>query len=329
MGEFSVKINELRQSASEESRFVSELGNIEGEIRQVKNNLRWKILAESQIQTRISNLVHKSGLHCNGMQGLNNGLDQSIAKYVVTESKLMHGDEGSNLHVIQPEIHSDDLIPFTEYEKDKKDNGIDFSGFFGNFMSNAKDSLRDALFESSGKTLVRTGGLINVATSTARGVGENAFVIVDPNVAQKTSKLISAGGNITKAAKVGLPIIGGIIDFATQKGRGVRTDDALVKSTAHVAIGLAGGWAAGQAGAALGAAVGSVVPVAGTVVGAAVGFVGGVAISTVGNMAFDYIYDNGLSTSVHAMTDSVKTTVTNWGDSLAGFWENNIGLAVS
>ena len=68
---------------------------------------------------------------------------------------------------------------------------------------------------------------------------------------------------MTNIGKIGVPMVGGIIDFGTQIAQGEDVGDAAIKAGAHVAIGVAGG----KAGAAIGAAVGSVVPGAGTVVG--------------------------------------------------------------
>lgn len=187
------------------------------------------------------------------------------------------------------------------------------------FKDNFRDNLRDALLEGTGNTMVRVGGLINVITSTARGVGENAFVIVNPNVMQTTSKWISAGSKIATGAKIGLPVIGGILDYVSLRNDGSSQKDSLIKASAHVGIGLVGG----EAGAAIGAAVGSVVPVAGTAVGAAVGFVSGVAISTVGNWLFDTIYDNrdAVGAYIQKVGDTVVSKVSEFTD--------NIGNAVS
>lgn len=181
--------------------------------------------------------------------------------------------------------------------------GIDAGGYFkDNFWS----SLRDSVIEGSGNTVVRVGGLINVITATARSAHTtNGFVILNPNVIPTTSKMISIGSKVATAAKYGLPVIGGIIDFACMRADGQDVKDSLIKASAHVGIGLAGG----KAGAAIGAAVGSVVPGAGNVVGAVVGFVAGVTITTVGSIAFDYVYDN---------RDEISEAVKEVGDNIVG-----------
>ena len=86
----------------------------------------------------------------------------------------------------------------------------------------------------------------------------------------------------------------------------------MVKSGAHLAIGVAGG----KAGAAIGAAIGSVIPGAGTAVGAVVGFVGGVAIITIGNLAFDYIYDKR-----EEIVDGVVNGINNVGKKINRFFK--------
>ncbi|MDE6434561.1 MAG: hypothetical protein K2L07_10065 [Lachnospiraceae bacterium] len=173
----------------------------------------------------------------------------------------------------------------------------DFGGYFkDNFWS----SFRDSVIEGSGKTVVRIGGLINVVTATARSAHTtNGFVVLNPNVIPTTSKMISVGSKVATAAKYGLPVIGGIIDYACMRAEGQDVKDSLIKATAHVGIGLAG--------AAIGAAVGSVVPGVGNVVGAAIGFVAGVAITTVGSITFDYVYDNW---------DDIKETAKEVGDNI-------------
>ncbi len=196
-------------------------------------------------------------------------------------------------------------------------NGSNFGSYFkDNFWS----SLRDSIIEGSGNTVVRVGGLINVITATARSANTtNGFVILNPNIIPTTSKMISIGSKIVTGAKVGLPIIGGIIDYASMRTTGEDRVDAATKATAHVGIGLAGG----AAGAKLGTLVGSIVPGPGNVVGAAVGFVVGVAITTVGSVAFDYVYDNW---------DEVKETAKDVGKTVVRGAEKiskEIGKAIS
>lgn len=158
-------------------------------------------------------------------------------------------------------------------------------GFNKDFWDNLKSDIVTSALESGGDTVVRIGGIINNITALARGTGENAFIIVNPNVAATTSKIISGGKWIATGAKYGLPVIGGLIDFGGQLAKGEDIGDAAVKATAHVGIGVG-------VSAAVGAVIGSVFPGPGTVAGAAVGFAAGTIITTLVNSAFDYVYDN-------------------------------------
>lgn len=159
-----------------------------------------------------------------------------------------------------------------------------------------------AALESSGPNITKLAGWINTVTAVAHGPqAANSFVIVNPQVASKTASMASVGNKLTTAmnstaAKVGVPIIGGIIDFGIMVYDGEEVGDAAIKATAHVGIGLAGGALGTKIGAVIGGAIGSVFPGVGTVavgaIGAVVGFVAGVAITTVGNAIFDTVYDN-------------------------------------
>lgn len=191
--------------------------------------------------------------------------------------------------------------------------------FNDNFSGNITSDFISKLLESGGNFAVRIAGLTNEFTALARGVGKNSFIILNPSVAEKTSKLIKGGTWVTNGVKYGVPILGGIIDFIGQMGQGADAKDALIKSGAHVAIGLAGG----EAGAAIGAALGSVIPGAGTVIGGVVGFVAGTAITMIGSYTFDYLYDNW-DTVVEKVSDV-------WNDATEAVSDlcDNIGNAVS
>ena len=176
-------------------------------------------------------------------------------------------------------------------------NGLKFE-YSDNIWENFFQELGTNALESSGSFTQKLAGLINVHTAVAHGPNvTNSFVIVNPNVAPTTAGMVGFGGKLSSimsstGAKVGIPIVGGVIDYFGMVGDGEEEVDAAIKATVHVGIGLVGGLAGGKAGAALGGAIGSVIPGAGTVVGAAVGFVAGVAITTAGNAVFDTIYDN-------------------------------------
>lgn len=153
--------------------------------------------------------------------------------------------------------------------------------FTNDFLDNLKSDIFTSALESGGNTAVRIGGIINNITALAKGTGENAFIIVNPNVAATTSKIISGGKWIATGAKYGLPVIGGLVDFGLQLAGGEEIGDAAVKATAHVGIGVA-----------VGAVIGSIIPGPGTIAGAAVGLVVGTIVTTGINTIFDYVYDN-------------------------------------
>lgn len=157
-----------------------------------------------------------------------------------------------------------------------------------NFTSGLKSSAVATVLEASGTQVKNIAQLVMYYSATWGPDSPNSFIMVSPEVAQRTNRFVAAGNFMQKTGKIGVPIVGGLIDFGTQVSQGEDVKDAAVKASAHVAIGLAGG----KAGAAIGGAIGSVVPVAGNVVGAAVGFVAGVAITAVGSYVFDKIYDN-------------------------------------
>lgn len=161
-------------------------------------------------------------------------------------------------------------------------------------------------------TANRLEGLINIIRSWGRSEGANAFVIIDPAVAAKTSAMY-------KTVSKGLVIFGAALDFyIMQKTQDI--EDAAIKAGAHLAIGLGGA----AAGAKVGAIVGSVVPgagtAAGTAVGAVVGFVVGTGISVAGNCAFDSIYDKYIEGEVEKAKDAVVGFVDGVGNAFkSGF----------
>lgn len=154
-------------------------------------------------------------------------------------------------------------------------------------IDNLPQDLLNAGVESSGKSIQNFGFLLTTLTGRMGPGGAGNFVMVNPNTSSFTTNLIKTGNTVAKVGKYGLPIVGGVVDGVTQIAQGEDVGDAMVKSTAHVGIGLAGG----EAGAAIGAGVGSIFPGVGTVAGAAIGFVAGVVITAAGNYVFDKIYD--------------------------------------
>ena len=242
-------------------------------------------------------------------------------------------DKGQ-LHLIQSGMSVEEYLeeigqkPEGKTDEGGQKNAIET--FIDDFVGNCKDNARDSAIESSGNTAATLiGSYWNTSTALATGpTGTNSFVILDPQVASKSAQLIN---NTAAFTKVGVPIMGGVIDFARMKNAGENTGDALMKATVHVGIGIVAGEAGKLVGAKAGAAIGSLIcPGVGTVVGGVVGFVAGAAIATIGNSIFDAVYDN---------RDEIKETVTEkWNDAKENIkevgnilkeWGTNIGDAWS
>ena len=139
------------------------------------------------------------------------------------------------------------------------------------------------------------------------------------NVNPAFSKFVSG------VARYGAPVLGGAIDFGMQIQAGESTGHALIKTGAHVAIGIGGA----KAGAAIGAAIGTgiPIPIIGTVSGAAIGAVAGFVIGVVGSMVFDGIYDNMIKPIInHApqcvslLQDSITKGLDSIGNAVDGFF---------
>ena len=157
-------------------------------------------------------------------------------------------------------------------------------------------SIRNKAIGSIGKGMQWLAGTINTRTAIAKTEGENAFYMLDSTVLAKTEVLSKFGSKISTGAKIGLPIIGAVIDYKTLKENGESTKDALIKTGVHAVIGQAGG----KLGTIAGLAVTSLLDmgleiVLGTALVAGTGAVAGVAIglgiTVLGNMFFDRCYD--------------------------------------
>ncbi len=181
---------------------------------------------------------------------------------------------------------------------------------------NLPQDLFNASVESSGKAFQSFGFLLTKVTGKMGPGGAGNFVMVNPNTSSLTTNLIKTGSTVAKVGKYGLPAVGGIIDGITQIAQGEDVVDAVVKSTVHVGIGLAGG----EAGAAIGAAIGTAIPIpiVGTVVGGVLGFAVGVGITAVGNYVFDKIYDkkDDIIRGAKKVVEDVSETTRKVGESI-------------
>ena len=143
-----------------------------------------------------------------------------------------------------------------------------------------KEGFTDNFFQTLISVLLETGyyqiaSYINILTALKIGPNTaNSFVILNPDIASSTSKFI---GNASK----GLLGLGFAIDLFVQIKGGENTKDAVIKSVAHLGIGVA-----------IGAVLGSIIPGPGTVAGAVAGLVVGALVTHSVNTFFDYIYDN-------------------------------------
>lgn len=193
-----------------------------------------------------------------------------------------------------------------------------------------EQDLLGTVLESSGNTVVKLSGYININTAIVSNPGNNGFIIVNPEVAGTTFNMAKWGTNFSK---YGVPIIGGIIDYTGQKNSGEETGHAIIKTVVHTGTGMiVGGFVSAKVGAATGAAIGSIVPGAGTAVGAiggtVVGFVAGSVTTFAVNMGFDSVYDNYLKEPINEACDTVKKKAGEVVDAI-GNTMDDIGEAVS
>lgn len=305
MGELEVMPLKLKLQISSFQKLERELNDIKTGISEVKGNLYLKNSYSYNIKRTLQQINDETQSSFNHVKTLGGGLSEIVKLYEQTEKEI--SGSKNNLKVI-PDALPASNISMESQEGDKPE-------FWNNFKSNLGSDVAGSFLKSSGAFLGRFAGEINILTSVARSSGENAFVIINPNVAETTAAMVKGGNALKAGAKYGLPIIGAIIDFAAMKFSGESTQDAFVKTGAHVGIGLAG--------AKIGAVVGSVIPGAGTVAGAAIGFVAGAAITTVGNMVFDYVYDNwddvvsGVQKATDYVADKVNDVVSGIGDAFS------------
>jgi hypothetical protein len=131
------------------------------------------------------------------------------------------------------------------------------------------ESFSDSLFSflRYNTTAFMDEGRVAVTTS-----GVNVVVSQTPSLLKQFVRL---------GATKGLPIIGGVFDYAIMSAQGEESRDAVVTSSCSC-HNWYWGWTLGAA--ATGAAIGSVIPGIGTAIGFTVG--------VLGSIAFDYVWDN-------------------------------------
>lgn len=208
------------------------------------------------------------------------------------------------------------------------EHGPDFGEqFLEHLQSSSITNSVGTVLEASGSQVKNIAYLVSYYSATWGPDRPNSFVMMSPEEANRTRRFATFGERITKFGRIGVPAIGGAIDFTTQLVQGEDVGDAAIKAGAHVAIGVA----SGKAGAAMGATIGTAIfPVGGTVAGAAIGFVIGVGLTAAGSAVFDVLYDNrdkiveGFRTTVNCVTE----TLSNVGEEI-GRRVRDVGNAVS
>ena len=298
MSSISIKTNQLSTSLEGLKDCGRSVNNLRNQLNDVCSNISAEYSSINSVKRSLGSIAVQLGNNGQNIALFSTSLAKIIRLYEDTEREIAGG---SNVHKLSGATKNFNSSAAGE----KKDTFWD--QYKRTFKDNFWNDLRDSIIEGSGKFIVRTAGFINIFTATGRSAGKNAFVIVNPGVANTTRFMGNIGSKIVTGAKYGLPIIGGVIDFFVLKHDGQNTRDSAIKATAHVGIGLGGA----EAGAAIGGAIGSVIPGAGTAAGAVIGFGAGVIISTLGDVTFDWFYDNHikshLDSRVNSMTGSTYT----------------------
>lgn len=299
MAEFEVNTMKLNVQISSFQKIEREMNDIVMKVSEVQRKLSLKSSYSFEIKR--------------ALQQTNDGIDKE--KCIIKSLGNCLSDVYSQYDQIERAI----AVRENTLENIKEASSLNGDTLWNNFTSNLKSDIFSSALKSSGGFIGTLAGKINILTSVARSSGENAFVIINPNVAETTAAMVKSGNALIAGAKFGLPVIGGIIDFVLLKSGGENTKDALIKSTAHVGIGVA-----------VGAIVGSVIPGPGTILGAAVGLVAGTVLTTAGNFVFDYIYDNwdDVVSNVKKTADDISNKVNGF---VSGVGEavNGIGNAIS
>lgn len=249
----------------------------------------------------------------------NSGSSATIRQSFKTREQELQ-QESENLKILRKQLQGiQDTYEQTENgiaEAHQKNTLID------DFMGNLKSGSVSKILESSGEIAAWFAGGVNKATSLFRSSGENAFVILNPNVAQKTASWIKEGNAVATGAKYGLPILGGVLDFASMIKKGEETEDAITKALVHTGIGIAGG----KIGMAIGTAL---FPGVGTIAGMVIGVAIGAVFTTVVNAGFDSIYDNwdSITSNVKQVSDYAMDKVNDLAAGVGSIF-NSVGNAM-
>jgi hypothetical protein len=274
-----------------------------------------------------TNTFSTSQINMDWSQSINNKWDQRIKrlekeayKYMAELSQKVPNvtnDEMNELYQVTKEVQHVD-VPDKLYAF----LAVHGETFFKNFKEELTENTVSTVLEAGGEQTKKITQLVRYYAATWGPDGPYSFVTYSTDVAERSTQIIKGANIVSNVGRYGVPVIGGVIDFSVQVAEGEDVGDAAVKASAHVGIGVAGGYA----GMAFGATVGSIVPFAGTAIGAATGFVAGVIITAAGNTLFDMVYDNreAIYETITDTVDSIGDTLGDVGDSIINSVEEGI-----
>ncbi len=153
----------------------------------------------------------------------------------ITVDSVSTENNAINKNDIETVLKTLGIIDLTNEGKKVVENS--WNNFISSLRGNLKDEVRDEMltniFEASGATLNSFASFVNTATAIAKEPeSASSFVVLNPNVADTTGVLAQYGSTLGKVAtgcKIGLPILGGILDFASMRKEGTNLQDAAVK----------------------------------------------------------------------------------------------------
>lgn len=144
----------------------------------------------------------------------------------LTDEQVKKINNAINKNDIETVLKTLEIIDLTNEGKKVVENSWNnfISSLRGNFKDEVRDEMLTNIFEASGATLNSFASFVNTATAIAKGPeSASSFVVLNPNVADTTGVLAQYGSTLGKVAtgcKIGLPILGGSLDFASMRKEG-------------------------------------------------------------------------------------------------------------
>ena len=287
---YSIELQKVSSVVDNLDEIKKSLVSARKDLERVKNNLNENSFRDI---VGVLNRLMEQADYSKNVELLQNALMEIVERYKNAEEVI----SGNEIKVNKTEAVEEDENKPGYWNKFKE-------GFWDNFLQELISTIL-----TSGS--YRIASVINMLTALVKGpAGENSFVILNPNVASSTGKFLSA---VSK----GLAAIGFAIDFGTQIADGESFGDALIKSGAHLGIGVA-----------VGAIIGSIIPGPGTAAGAAAGLAIGTVITYGVNTLFDYIYDapqdfmKNVEKAWDKATDVVSDVADEIGNAVSGLFGN-------